>query len=469
MSVTWTLPDVAEHEYGKPPSIWWCVIAFVVIQVAGIVLTVLDWEPGTPVMSGTFFVRALLLPLLMWGLVCSVIHIRYEEWIERVDWWNFLCREARADWRQWAQAHVAIVGSVALTPEPELAERLLGLEGSPPMNPGKLMPLPEAALPAGESRIGLILEQLVMPFAGRIARVATERSVEVLLHSDDAQDENALRAIWRKLGLPDLVQIGWAPLDGKTAKVDHWFTDRWKSDFQLLLACQLHVEAKEPSCSEAAVAMLLASPKVVADFRGKLKPQARLFRPISRPSDSVEDALETLLAAEQTPRARIRHLWLSGLPRQGHHATAGAVKQTGLNLPAHDVDHAIGKPGPVNALLLQALATQMVEHGQGAQLVASPGGQGVMLNLVGTQLAPVPHVDAGHVRLLGLSATIGTTCGLVLIMFLLEAAGASSGWFWACIAGLVLLLPLQIGGSILKRRLLEDAFYRQLRRSRART
>jgi hypothetical protein len=31
-------------------------------------------------------------------------------------------------------------------------------------------------------------------------------------------------------------------------------------------------------------------------------------------------------------------------------------------LPAHDVDHAIGKPGPVNALLLQALAAQMVEQ-----------------------------------------------------------------------------------------------------------
>src|SRR6202022_282136 len=126
--------------------------------------------------------RALLLPLLAWGAICALIYTGYEDWIERVDWWNFLCRSARAGWREWAQAHVAIVGSVALTPEPELAERLLGLEGGAPMNPGKIMALPETAIPTGVSRIGLILEQLVTPFAGSISRLVPAHSFEVLLH-----------------------------------------------------------------------------------------------------------------------------------------------------------------------------------------------------------------------------------------------------------------------------------------------
>lgn len=468
MNTTWTLPDIAEHEYGKPPSIWWCVIAFVVIQIAGIVITVLTWEQGKPVMSGTFFVRALLLPLLVWGIVSAFIYTGYEDWIERVDWWNFLCRSKRAGWREWAQDHVAILGSAVLTPEPELAERLLGLEGSAPMNPGKIMALPEIEISAGISRIGLILEQLITPFAGRISRFAPVRSFEVVLHSDDEQDLTELRSVWRKMGLPGLVDFAWARFDGKATKVAPWFKERWKSDFRLVLACQLHVEDKEPSCSEAAVAMLLTLPKVVADSNGRLKPQARLFRPISTPSDSVGEALETLLASEQTPRPRIRHVWQSGLPRQGRHATDGAIKDAGLVLAAHDVDHAIGKPGPVNALLLQALAAQMVEHGQGAQLVASPDGREVVLNLVGMQLVPVPEVDAGYFRMLSLSTTIGVACCLTVIMFLLEAVGASSGWFWGCLAMFVLICPLQIGGSILKRRLLEDDFYRQLRRSAAR-
>jgi hypothetical protein len=464
MSRTWVIPDVAEYEYGKPPSIWWCVIAFIVIQIAGVIMTVLTWEQGKPVMSGTFFMRMLLLPLLAWGGICAVIYTRYEDWIEQVDWWNFLCRRERADWRRWAQDHVAIVASVALTPEPELAERLLGLEGSAPMNPGKIMALPEKEMPAGTPRIGRVLEQLVRPLAGSISRFARDRSCDVVLQSDDAQDLNELRAVWRNLNLPGLVDFGWLPFDAEQTTVEHWFARRSHADFRLVLACQLHSAQAEPACSEIAVALLLTSSRVVAELKGKLRPQARLFRPISKPSDSIEDALDALLAAEQTPRARIRHAWFSNLPRQSRHASISAIKEAGLDLSTHDVDHALGKPGPVNALLLQTLAAHMVEHGQGAQLVASPHAQGVTLNVVGAQPAPLPDVEAGYFRMLSLSVTLGVTCCITLIMFMLEVQGA---WFWGCIAGIVLLLPLQVGGSILKRRGVEDDFYRMRWRSGA--
>ncbi|TCW77442.1 hypothetical protein C5O80_34285 [Burkholderia sp. SRS-46] len=465
MSTKWTEPDIAEHEYGKPPSIWWCVIAFVVIQIAGIVMAVLTWEQGKPVMSGTFFIRALLLPLFVWGAVTAYIYTGYDDWIERVDWWNYLCRTKCARWREWARAHVAILGSVTLTPEPELAERLLGLEGRAPMNPGKIMALPEMDASAGVSRVGLVIEQLLTPFALRISRLAPAHTFEVVLHSADKRDTAELRAVWRKLGLSNLVEIGWAPFDAKTAKVEHWFDAGLKPSFRLVLGCQLHVEGEEPSCSEAAVAMLLAPSKVVAAFKGKLEPQARLFRPISTHSGSIADALERLLTTEQTPRVRIRHGWSSGLSRQSRHATSGAVKNAGLDLAEHDVDDAIGKPGPVNGLLLQALAAQMVEHGQGAQLVVSPEGQGAMLNLVGTQVVPVPHASLGGVRILSLPTSIGLICCMALILFLLDAANASRAWFWGCFAVFVLMFPLQTGGSMLKRRMVEDDFFRQLRRS----
>lgn len=106
----------------------------------------------------------------------------------------------------------------------------------------------------------------------------------------------------------------------------------------------------------------------------------------------------------------------------------------------------------------------MVAHGQGAQLVALPSAQKVRLNLVGTQLAPVPRVEARYKRLLSLSVTVGGSCCLILIMAGLDAIGASTGWFRACLAGFVLLFIIQLGGSFLRRRLLEDDFYRQLRR-----
>ncbi|WP_175967779.1 hypothetical protein [Burkholderia sp. BCC0322] len=464
MKRTWTVPNVGEYQYGKPPSIWWCVLAIVVIQIAGMLIAVLTWEQGKPVISELFFVRALLLPLLVSGAVCGVIYCSYEEWIERVDWWNFLCRSERATWRRWAQAHVVIVDSVALTPEPELAERLLGLEGSAPMNPGKILALPASNGSAGVSRLEWVLEQLLTPFAASLARHARSRVVDVILQSAGKEDLAELRAVWKRLNLPDLVQFGWVPFGATQTNIQTWFDEGCKSDFRLLLACQMHAEGAEPAWSEAAVAMLLTSPRVIEDFNGKLRPQARLFRPIAMPSDSVVDALETLLESGQTPRVRIRHAWLSDLPPPGRHATLGAIKDAGLELPVHDVDRAIGKPGPVSELLLQALAAQMVAHGQGAQLVASPNAQQVRLHLVGAQSAPVPRVEAGYMRRLSLSVSVGGSCCLILIMVALNDLNASRGWFWACLAGFVVLFLIQLGGSFLRRRLLDDDFYRQLRR-----
>ncbi|MBN3830690.1 hypothetical protein [Burkholderia sp. Ac-20344] len=469
MSRTWTIPNVDEYPNRKPPSIWWCVLAIVVIQMAGILIAALTWEQGKPVMSEEFFARALLLPMLVSGVMCGVIYVGYEEWIERADWWNFLCRNERAMWRQWAQAHVAIVDSIALTPELELAERLMGLEGSAPMNPDKILALPETACSAGESRLARVLERLAAPFATCLARLAPRRGVEVILQSADEDDLKELRAVWRRLNLPDLVQFRWVAYGATQTNIDTWFDHGGTTDFRLLLACQLHTEGVEPVWSEAAVGMLLVSPRVAREIGGKFRPQARLFRSIATPSDSVVDALETLLAAEQTPRARIRNVWLSDLPRQSRHATLGAIEALELGFAAHDVDRAMGKPGPVNGLLLQALAARMVAHGQGAQLVASPSARQVRLNLVGVQRAPVPRVEAGYRRLLNLSFSVSGSCCLTMIMVALNTLGASKWWSWACLAGFVLLFLIQVGCSFLRRWLLEDDFFRQLRRIGART
>lgn len=462
MSRTWTIPNANEWEYGKPPSVWWAVLAVIVIQIGGIVVAILGWDQSKPVISEPFFVRALLVPLVLSGAVCAVIYTSYEDWIVQVDWWNFLCRNERAEWRRWAQAHIAILGSIAVTPERDVAERMLGLEGSVPMNPGKILALPETVAAAGVSRLGLILERVLTPFATSLSHLAKNGSIEIALRTDDEQDMTVLRAVWQKLALPGFSQFKWAPHGGTNNPIETWFTERWSCDFRLLLDCQLHAEGNEPAWSEAAVAMLLTPPHVLERFKGKLRPQARLFRPIAMPSDSMVEAVETLLTAEQTPHGRIRHVWLSDLPRAGRHATLAAVKEAGLELAPHDLDDALGKPGPANGLLLQALAAQMVAHGQGAQLIASPATRNVRLNLVGSQLTPVPHVEAGYMRNLSLSTSGGGACCLLLIMFALNALEASKGWFWACWAGFVLLFLIQVGGSILRRRLLAEDFYRQV-------
>lgn len=277
-------------------------------------------------------------------------------------------------WRLWAQARVAIIGSVTLTPENELAERMLGLEGSAPANAGKLLPVLLEKSTVSASRSHQILEQLVTPFVPYMSGIAGRHTFSIVVQSNREQDVNDLRALLRRL-MPrdfDFVEISRAEEALDVGLVEGWLSGERMPDFCLVLAYQLHSESKQATCSEAAVALLFASTTIIANSKGKLKPHAWLFRPVPAAMDTVFDALKIMLAAQQTPNERIKHLWLSHVPGRGKHATVTAVKDTELNLAVHDLDAAIGVPGPVNPLLVQALAAQMVQHGQGTQLVATP-------------------------------------------------------------------------------------------------
>src|SRR5215469_539043 len=132
MNPAWIIPDVPKHEYGKAPPIWIPVVALILMLAAGIVITALNWKQGESIASAKFIFRALGIPSLLWCAVCGTIYNGHEGWIRRVDWWNYLCDREYAAWRYWSQAHWGVVDSLALTPETDLAQRLLGLKGSAP-------------------------------------------------------------------------------------------------------------------------------------------------------------------------------------------------------------------------------------------------------------------------------------------------------------------------------------------------
>jgi hypothetical protein len=222
-----------------------CLVIYVVVQIAGTVVTVLTWEQGKPVMSGEFFVRLLVMPLLLTGVLCAMHFISYEQSLEETDWWNYLCRKARAQWRVWAREHMAILGSVTLTPEADLGERLLGLEGATPGNPDRVMPLPHSENASeSDSRLEQVLERLLTPLVASISRFASTRSFEVLLQSSRQEHLVELQQVWRRLGLSDLVRLSWASLDAAPSMLEQWFASERAPDFRLVLACQLHRRRK---------------------------------------------------------------------------------------------------------------------------------------------------------------------------------------------------------------------------------
>ncbi|SAL74764.1 hypothetical protein AWB74_04707 [Caballeronia arvi] len=463
MNPGWIVPDVPKHEYGEAPPLWIPIAAFVLMLAAGIIITVLNWKQGESIASAKFFFRALGVPSLLWCAVCGLIYNGQEEWIKRVDWWNYLCDREHAEWRYWTQAHWGVVDSVAVTPESDLAQRLLGLKGSAPNNANQTKPLPQDEAARGQSRSEQVIERLVTPFAGYLTRFAGSRDFSIVLVSEVEGQLTELRAALKALNIRnmDLVKVSRIEPSKEAALGEVLSKASTVPDFCLMLGWQLHTEDSEPLWSEAGAALLLASPSSL--IRNKIKPQARMFRSIHAASDAVYDALKTLLAAAPTPIERIKHLWLSGMPAHDRNATLAAVKDVKLDVGIHDVDHAIGKPGPINSLLLQALAAEMVQHGQGAQLIAAPAQQGVALNLVGAQPAPVASAFPPSISPLAASTTFGTLGPIILMLVFIESEKIGNAWFWGVVVFYLLTLGIQVIGGYGIRDGVTDDFRAQLR------
>jgi hypothetical protein len=462
----WELQLPPKWSEGEPPPLWLYALLYVVIELIGIAFTVFNWPKGQPTMTGAFWANILLVPALFWVGVSGLLYWGYEGTRSDALQLNHMRCECEAHWYRWAHAHLVLIDSVTLTPEGELAERMLGLEGTAPQNPDKMLTLPNAESGSGQSRLEQVLAQLLHPLAGALTQCLAIGKFDIVLQTGSETHAAELQRTWRKLGLTGNPKVTWLPTDADSPMAGQWFDDDLP-DFRLVLSCQLHDGTDTPSWSETAAALLLATSAKVAKERAwlvprfKLKPQAYLFRPVSAESDALAKALETLLHAGQVPNGKIRHAWFSRLDKLLKHAVITAIRDTGLSVGVHDVDRAVGKPGPANRWLLPALAAQMVRHGQGAQLIAIPHQSGVALSVVAAQPAPPVRVPDFNVPLVSVGWVIGLSalaCGLAIAFSQpsSSASDSSSLRLWMLIASLLLIL-LQPAAELLKRHFLWKA------------
>ncbi|KWO20320.1 hypothetical protein WM25_11335 [Burkholderia ubonensis] len=189
---------------------------------------------------------------------------------------------------------MAVLDSVILTPEPDLAERMLKLEGSPPENPGKVMLLGSVNATDATSRIGSLLETLLTPLAARLAQAARGNSFEIVMQCDREEWSTDVKAVWERLKLPGRPRIRWIDNDRNVNFAENWFTDKSDSPFayshyavdrtpkyRLVVAWHLNDDVPDipPTTSEAAVALLLGSSALVQE-KPELKRQAWLLRQV---------------------------------------------------------------------------------------------------------------------------------------------------------------------------------------------
>ena len=387
-------------EYGrcKPPPAWLYLTIFVVLLCIFAGGAVLTWPKGKPVDAEVFLRIALALPVML-SLVVGLLvflaghdHPAYAAAIRNSARWELL-----KEWRRQAHSRDAVLDSVVVAPEPDLAERMLKLEGSPPENPGKVMRLENVVAADDRSRRQVMVEKLLAPLLPKLAQAIGSDSFDIVLQCDDEEPSADVLAAWRQLELPGTPRIRRIDNDTHPEVACIWFEDEshpymdLTPKYRLVLAWHLHDATQEapPTVSEAAVALLLGMPRLM-QAKPDTKRQAWLLRQIVSDADRMDRSLALLLRAEQVSSEHIRHFWYARLKGLARYSTLGAVRDADIEVEEHALDQAIGPQAPVARWLLAALAAKMAHFGQGGQLVALPHGKGsVMLNLVVREPDPV--------------------------------------------------------------------------------
>ncbi|KVC58218.1 hypothetical protein [Burkholderia ubonensis] len=458
------IPD--EEDAGEPPPIWIYLVLFIVVECFALAITVVTWPKGKSVASFDFLQGILLNGPLFWGALSALLYhtchgaYAFDTAVTNREGWQL-----RSSWQRDGRSGVAVLDSVVLAPEPELGERLLGLDGTPPQNPGKVMAI-DVDETGAESRLHAVLEKLLVPLTSKLARAMKSNSFQLMMQGDRDESSDAVHAVWKKLALPGAPQIIRMQAGTEPKFAEQWFAADRDPSYRLVLAWHLNDNPDAPKeCSEFAVALLLASHQHWWNLRDKLKPQAWLLRGIETEADQAEEALTLLLKAEQVEPKRIRNFWHSRLKGIAQHATLGAVKESGLEVSTHALDPAIGPQAPASRWLVYALAAKMAHFGQGAQLVALPGEKGVTLNLAARELRGVnaPWKDSYAYSLIPVAEIALVTLGITGVL-LLDVHDGWKDFDTAAVVMAVVLGAAFAGAKYLRYRGLVDDFRRTYRR-----
>jgi hypothetical protein len=416
MSFRWNPQFPSERVSYKPLPVWFYLVLYVIVEGFAVALVV----PGLPKNGSIPWDRvlhdAVAVPFFCWlTLSCIVYWFAYDIPATQAAKHNWARWHQITGWQQQSRAGIVVLDSVILTPEPDLAERMLALEGTPPENPGKVMALAGIGAADAGSRLNNLLDALLKPLAARLTQAAKGGSFEIVMQCDHEVLSGEVLDAWSRLALPGKPVVRWLDNSRDVGFADTWFESKasyWPyhshsttPKYRLVLAWHLKNSSPdvEHTDSEAAVALLLGSPALMRE-KPDIKRQAWLLRQITGDAAQADSLLASLLKAEQVPSERIRHLWHGRLKGLTRHATLGAVRESGLQVEAHALDSAIGPQAPVVRWLLQALAAKMAYFGQGPQLIALPHEQGVALNLVAKEPAPVDapwKEEYGYKPLLG--------------------------------------------------------------------
>ncbi|MGQ6547509.1 hypothetical protein KGP17_15795 [Serratia sp. JSRIV001] len=382
------------------PIRWWRWLGvFPCFLLTGVLATALRGGESVGRQPLLFWLLALGIPSLFWGLLVTVRwlvyvgqHLVADGWDERH--WQVLLQQTRQG-RRSLQVLAAVLHT-AHTDEENPDAQLSALV----QNENALLSQPSwqgqaavrhSRLPQFEGESSEVMTQRLLfsvftTLAETLAPLADDIPLKLILGSDTALSDEALQQVWQAAWndadiVHSMSRVDCVGLSG----VDDWL-DNHIHEEALLVVVALQIHSQQPEMTAESVVGLIFGNRLT---QKTLPPLAYLHRPEFATEARLEYGVRQALDWVPISPESLNHVWFSGLDEENI-ASLSTVMET-VAFPVtreqgiYDVGTSLGHPGCVTPWLAIAAATQAAQLTQSPQFIfsgASAPGAGVWNTVV---------------------------------------------------------------------------------------
>jgi len=415
------LPGMVHHAVPRLPAWWWWLaVPAICIALAAIGLF-FTWPVQRGYADPRFWFWLLLLPMLLSSAVMAFVLSGTLQSRRQVQWRHLFIDRKYANWQYWGRRSLRLVAFHCVTPEPDVASRALGLEGTPPQAPPKPEDIvPVQSLQLGESPLKDVLSQTLKPLYDTLR---AQSAIEIWLYANAGEQQviSAVTQYWSdqlKKRLP-VENIHWQSVAPDASLLHDWCDEDIKVPRLVIALHLVDGKSRASACSSALLFQTSAGPLVKAPpFRPVF-----LFRPLMTQAHGLEADFPRYLATGQTDPKRLSHLWDAGLQSRERGALLALMDESGVTLPAqgrHDLSLLLGPKSPASFWLALCLAAQGCDLGQRGQLVAAQTDEAISLIQLSTQAAAPVDMPVDTISRYPL-AYLGGIVAVMLALILLPA------------------------------------------------
>lgn len=370
------LDEVPEDEdnTSRPVTLRW-VIFLIVILVAGVALTAWQWTGDRR--GASFWLTALGLPFIIWGILAVFRHIGYRLELNGEAGWNYECESLKDTEIARGQRFTWVLDSFVQTPAGRgtgslvaaMAQATLLLKTSIPRGGG--LPVRHARMTdfdADPDAVKKAIEKVAIRLKNTLERLPDTLPCWLMFDCDaglSAENETELLDLLTLKSGRELCQLS---AKGMNA-LEYWLDNRWDKPSALIVLSLALRPSPAENDAEAITSLVLCNRK-----SHQFSDAVRLHRPQQSNPDTLTRDMAHSLRWAKLSRDGIKTIWISGEAITNRPELNKACEDNALTLSLTDdiksIDATLGYTGVASPWIAIALATAVVQE-QGAQLIAA--------------------------------------------------------------------------------------------------